>query len=105
MPPPVPVPPPVPEPPPTPLPPPAPVPLHLKVEATHELPEVLVQSTHAWPEVPQVVLLVFAVTHLPALQQPVAQLDAPHVAGGLQEGTTATMKPRAAPSASALKVC
>ena len=110
LPPPVPVPPPVPTPPPVPLPPPVPVvPLHLNVVALHTLPEVLVQSTQAWPAVPQVVLLLLVlVTQALPLQQPVTQFTALHVAAPPllpQEGTTEARKPRTAPSASALKVC
>ena len=73
MPPPVPpVPPPVEPPVPPPVEPPVPPPVlppeHLKVDLSHELPEVLVQSEHALPAVPQVVLFeLVPVTHLPTL--------------------------------------
>jgi hypothetical protein len=66
----------------------------------------LVQSTHALPDVPQLLLFAFEgeVTHLPVLsQQPVLQFAAPQVFAELpQEGATAKMKPSTVPSASAL---
>jgi len=67
------------------------------------VPEVAVQSMHALPAEPQVVLLLlfgFFVQTPFASQQP-SQFWGPHLAG-LQEGAKATTKPTTAPSARAL---
>jgi hypothetical protein len=85
-----------------PEPPEPPVPPHWNV-AVHDW-LVLVQSAHARPLVPHVVLLEFDgdVTHLPSVPQQPLQFDGPQALPP-HDGTTAARKPMVAPSANALK--